>query len=155
MAARIRRRFAIAVVGLSLGLGAIPAWADLVVVASVRSVVGQLSREDVINIYMGRYRRLPDGSAAEPFDLAAGSPERKAFYRRLLDKSLEEVNAYWARLVFSGRTTPPTESIGPEEMLDRLAADPHAIGYLERKQLLRFEHGSAGSNFKVVFSLPD
>lgn len=155
MVTRIRHRFVIAAFGLLLALGAAPARADLVVVASVRSSFGQLAREDVINIYMGRYRRLADGSTAVPFDLETSSPERKAFYRRLLDKSLEEVNAYWARLVFSGRTTPPTELFGPDALLERLAADPHAIGYLERSQLSRLEHAGSGRNVKVVFSLPD
>jgi ABC-type phosphate transport system substrate-binding protein len=155
MAILIRRRFAIAVFGLLLGLGAMPARADMVVVANAHSSFGQLTRNEVINIYMGRYRRLPDGSAAVPFDLAAGSPERKAFYRRLLDKSLEEINAYWARLVFSGRTTPPQELTGPDELLARVAADPHAIGYLDRQQLSRLERSGGGREVKVVFPLPD
>lgn len=151
------RRLTLGGMGLAFVLlfGAAPAWADLVVVANAHGQFGQLTREEVINIYMGRYRRLADGSAAVPYDLEAASSERKAFYRRLLDKSLEEINAYWARLVFSGRTAPPGELAGPEQLLARIAADPHAIGYLDRRQLSQFERGGNGQKVKVIFSLPD
>jgi len=104
---------------------------------------------------MGRYRKLPDGATALPLDQDTESPVRRAFYRLLLDKSLEEINSYWARLVFAGRTMPPKEISGPNEVLERVANDPHAIGYLDRSQLSRADRTSASRNVKVLFSLPD
>lgn len=134
---------------------ALPARADLVLVVNSRSSIERLSREDAINIFMGRYRKAPDDSTIRPFDLDGDSPARKVFYRRLIDKSLEEVNAYWARLVFSGRTLPPTQAKGQDDMLEKLANDPHAIGYVDRNFLSASERASRAKNLKVVFSLPD
>lgn len=155
MAARLLRRWFVLGLLLFPALGAASARAELIVIASAHSAIGQLGRDEVINIYMGRYRRLADGGIAVPYDLDAVSAERKAFYRLLLDKSLEEINAYWARLVFSGRTMPPSGLAGPEELLARIAADPHAIGYLDRQQLSRLERSGAARNVRVVFTLPD
>jgi ABC-type phosphate transport system substrate-binding protein len=152
----LRLRFAGAAIALLLALGAAPARAEtVVVVANAQGSVGQLTREEVINVFMGRYRKLPDGSAAVPLDLDPDSPVRKAFYRRLLGKSLEEINAYWARLVFAGRTTPPVETAGPADVLARVAENPHAIGYVDRSYLAGADHGNPGRGVRVVFSLPE
>lgn len=120
--------------------------ADLVVVVSADSGITKLSREEVINIFMGRYRRLPGGATAMPLDIGGDTLEREAFYRRLVGKSLPEINAYWARLVFSGRTTPPEEMFSQREVLARVARDPVAIGYVDRASL--------NSKVKVVYEFP-
>jgi hypothetical protein len=126
---------------------ALPTRAELVVVVSPHSSIASLSREQVINIYMGRYRVLPDGRAAHPLDAATDSPDRSLFYRSLLGKSLDDISAYWARLVFSGRTAPPREVLSRKALLDEVADDPSAIGYVARKDLPR--------NLKIVFSFPE
>lgn len=133
--------------GVLLLSSAMPVSAEMVVVVNAQTRVERLSREDVINIFMGRYRKFPDGSMARPFDIGTDSPERRIFYRKLLDKSQEEVNAYWARLVFSGRTAPPEEAESRDELLGEIARNPRAIGYVEKKNLPR--------DVKVVFSLPE
>jgi ABC-type phosphate transport system substrate-binding protein len=145
-----RRRFLVRrllLAALPLLLLALPVRAELVVVVSPHSDITSLTREQVINIYMGRYRVLPDGSTAHPLDAAADSAERGLFYRGLLGKSLDDVNAYWARLVFSGRTAPPREVPNRQAMLADIADDRNAIGYVERKDLTR--------NLKIVFSFPE
>lgn len=134
---------------------ALPAHADVVVVTSARSSIEKLSRDEVINIFMGRYRRAPDGSAVHPLDLDADSPVRRVFYRRLLDKSLEEINVYWMRLVFAGRTAPPAETLGQDEMLEKLAGDPQAIGYVNRDFLTRGKNDKLARGVRVLFPLSD
>lgn len=121
--------------------------AEIVVVVPVKSSVDKLSKSEVINIFMGRYRVLPDGSAANPVDLPIESPDRRLFYRKLLDKSLEEVNAYWARLVFAGKTSPPSEVKSREALGERLANTPGALGYIDRRYLTK--------DMRVVLVLPD
>lgn len=84
--------------------------ADWVLVANPKAGITRLSREEVINIYLGRYRRFASGITADPIDQPAHSALRVRFYRQLVDKSQSEINAYWARLVFSGKTQPPPAS---------------------------------------------
>ncbi len=111
--------------------------ADLVLVANPHSGIERLTQDEVINIYLGRYRRMTSGIAAEPVDLADESELRARFYRSLVNKSLAEINAYWARLVFSGKTRPPQLVNSVETALQFVAAHPGALAYLERSQIDR------------------
>ena len=87
------------------------AWADdIVVVVNPGSGVESLSRNDVINIFLGGFRRLPSGIAALPVDLPQGNPVREEFYRLLVGKNPAEINTYWSRLIFSGKTRPPLQA---------------------------------------------
>jgi len=121
--------------------------AELVVIISAHNEVEQLSREQVINIFMGRYRKLPNGQTVIPFDIGGDTTERRDFYKKLLDKSLADINAYWARLTFSGRTTPPSSMRSQAEILDIVASNRFAIGYIDKKNL--------DDRVKVIFSLPE
>lgn len=119
---------------------------DLVVVVSPASGVERLSRDEVINLYMGRARKLPGGVAARPIDLANGAgPEKAAFYQRLLARDLAEVKAYWARLTFSGQAAPPVQADNAQQVLDLVARNPGGVGYVDRSQ--------ADARVRIVYSL--
>jgi ABC-type phosphate transport system substrate-binding protein len=109
--------------------------ADLVVVVNARSGIERLTLDEAVNIFMGRYRQFPSGIAAHPIDQPEAQSERAQFYRLLVNKDLAEINAYWARLVFSGKTKPPRQARNQAEIIEWLARQPGAIGYLERTQV--------------------
>lgn len=111
------------------------AMADVVVVANPRSGIDRLSRDEVINIFLGRFRQLPSGLSVQPVDLPATHPEKATFYLRLVNKDLAEINAYWSRLVFSGRTEPPVQAKSTEDLVEFIAKTPGAIGYMERSKV--------------------
>jgi hypothetical protein len=113
-----------------------PAWAsDWVLVANSKAGITQLSQDDVIHIYLGRYRRLDSGVTAEPVDQPADSPLKASFYRQLVGTSLPEINAYWARLVFSGKTQPPRTASSSEEALKFVSSHPGALAYVQRSKV--------------------
>lgn len=124
-----------------------PAHAELVLVANPQSGIERLTQDEVINIYLGRYRRLTSGVLAEPIDQPVDAEARTRFYRRLVNKSLAEINAYWARLVFSGKTRPPQVVESVDSMLRLVATQPGALAYVERAQ--------ADARVKIVFELGD
>jgi ABC-type phosphate transport system substrate-binding protein len=128
---------------LGLGFGH-PARAELVVVVPARSEVEALSRDQVINIFLGRYRQLPSGITATPIDQPREHADKARFYRLLVNKDLTEIDAYWARLVFSGKTPPPRQANSSKAVTQWLSQDKGAIGYMERAQ--------ADARVKVVFS---
>lgn len=119
--------------------------ADLVVVVNAKSGVAKLTLNETINIFMGRYRQLPSGIVAQPVDLPDTNPDKERFYSLLVDKDLPEINAYWARLIFSGKTSPPHQAKSTAEVIDRLARQPGAIAYIERNQV--------DSRFRIVLEL--
>lgn len=108
------------------------AQADLVLIANPAIAENTISREEAINIYMGRLRRFPSGASAQPLDLPANGTEKALFYRLLVNKELSDIDAYWARLVFSGRASPPHTVGSLQEMLERVAGETNVIGYVDR-----------------------
>lgn len=118
---------------------------EMVVIVAAGSDVESLSREQVVNIFMGRYRRLPSGAIAQPYDLTGEEEGKAAFYSGLIGKNLSEVNAYWARLVFSGSTSPPQTVSDPATMLRLVANTPGAVGYVHRS--------AVNPRVRVVFAL--
>ena len=135
---------------LILALTALPCpvvAADWVVVANPKAGITQLTRDEVMNIYLGRYRRLASGLTAEPIDQYADSALKARFYRNLVEKSLAEINAYWARLVFSGKTQPPRVASSSGEAIQIVLRNPGAIAYVERQK--------ATSRLLVVFEMVD
>jgi len=118
---------------------------DIVVVVNQKNGVNKLSKDEVIDIFLGRNRQLSSGVTALPLDLPGVSPERETFYSRLTGKSMSEINAYWARLIFSGRASPPTQVRSQEETMQMVMDNRSAIGYLERSKV--------SSQVKVVYEL--
>jgi len=109
--------------------------ADMVVIAHPQFEAATLSRRQVVNIFMGRFRFLPSGQAVKPHDLPALAPKKARFYRTLTGKDLSDIDAHWARLVLTGNSSPPEETAGVDAMLDTVARHPHAIGYVDRSQV--------------------
>lgn len=109
-----------------------PALNDLVLIANAESGIEHLTKREVINIYLGRYRRLDTGSTAEPIDLSSKTDTKALFYRLLVDKNLAEINAYWSRLVFSGKTRPPQQVDNVDKVLEMVGHNRNALGYINR-----------------------
>ena len=119
----------------------INAIADLVLIAHLHAPVNSISRDEVINIYMGRLRRFPTGESVQPVD----GPDKAQFYRLLVNKELPDINAYWARLVFSGRTSPPRTFDQSTAVVDYVSENPDAVGYIQRTEL--------NPNVKVILEM--
>jgi len=109
--------------------------AELVVITNPKTGVTSLTREEVVNIFLGRFRQFPSGLSAQPADLPAVQPEKALFYRLLVNKDLAEINSYWARLIFSGRTVPPRQALNNEDLLSFIGRTPGAIGYVEKTKV--------------------
>jgi ABC-type phosphate transport system substrate-binding protein len=105
---------------------------DLVVITNTGSGVEKLTRDEAVNIFMGRYKKLPSGITALPVD-AIG--DKDGFYKALVGKELPEIQSYWARLVFSGQGSPPRQMENAEEVIDVVANNKGAIGYVDRKKV--------------------
>lgn len=120
--------------------------ADVVLVANPNSGIEKLTQSDVINIYLGRYRLLPTGSTAVPIDLSDKTEIKAKFYQLLVDKNLAEINAYWSRLVFSGKTRPPMQIDNVNDALQWVANNLNALAYMDRADV--------SSDVIIVFEWP-
>ena len=119
--------------GLALCLDAGLAAADVVAVVSARNPVSTLSRNQVVDIFLGRAGRFPDGSQAVPIDQAEGSAARDAFYLTFAGKSAAQLKAHWSKIIFTGRGQPPREVPNSIDVKRLIVENPNAIGYIEQE----------------------
>ncbi|MFZ6747703.1 hypothetical protein [Undibacterium sp. Ren11W] len=119
--------------------------ADLVVVTHPSNGIEKMSKDEVINIYMGRYRKLANGETAIPLDLKQPPGEKAQFYSILVGKELAEINSYWARLMFSGQGSPPRQAENVDEAIEFVKNNKGALAYIDRKKV--------DKRVKVIFDL--
>jgi len=120
--------------------------AEPVVVMRAQQATERLSREEVTNIFMGRFRALPSGNPALPIDQPRDVPLRTEFYQRLVNKDQASINAYWSRLHFSGKATPPLQAASEEDAIRQVLLRPGGIAYVERSQV--------DDRLRIVFEFP-
>jgi len=122
---------AFGIVAMSFLLAGPLASADVVAVVSSKSAVTTLSKSQVLDIFLGKTARFPDGSQAEPIDQSEGTVARDVFYNKLAGKSAAQMKAYWSRIIFTGRGQPPKALPNGAEVKKRLVENPTAIGYID------------------------
>jgi ABC-type phosphate transport system substrate-binding protein len=107
----------------------------VVVVANKGNQMKVLTKKQVIDIYMGRTTLFPNGKVALPLDQNSDSSIRKLFYQNLVNKTVSEINAYWARLLFSGRSSPPRTVESVTSVINIIKNNKAAIGYIQLEDL--------------------
>jgi hypothetical protein len=125
----MQKRVAAGLSGLALAMLAVaPARAEIVIIvsshASQSPQVGQ-----VCQAYLGKTK------APTPLNFNEKNPLRDEFYAKACKKDPAQVQAIWGKLLFTGTGTPPTEVDSAAAMKKAVAADPNAVGYLDKKDL--------------------
>jgi ABC-type phosphate transport system substrate-binding protein len=110
---------------------------DVVVVMGTGGAA--LTKDQVAGVYLGRSNDF------KPVDLPESSPVREAFYKKATDRDPSQVKAVWSRLAFSGQATPPKEMADAAAVKKAVAADPKAVGYIDKADV--------DASVKVVLSL--
>lgn len=90
-----------------------------------------LTAQDITRIYQGKKKSFADGSTIVPLDQKNGSAGRAEFVKALLNKSPQQYKAYWAKLLFTGKGTPPKSVDSSAEVKSLVAKNPSTIGYID------------------------
>ena len=117
-----------------------PASAETVVIVSQKNPATRMFSEQASQFFLGK------SALFTPVDQAEGSAIRADFYRKVADKDAAQVKALWSKLVFTGKATPPKEYAGNAEVKKAVAADPKAIGYIDKS--------AVDDTVKVILTLP-
>lgn len=121
---------ALTIDGKAPGQPGYPFQPEVRVVVSSQSPVTTLPRAVVAAVFLKKLSTLDDGTALEPLDQGQGAPARRAFSEAVLRKSVTAVKAYWQQRIFQGQAVPPAEKATDAEVLQAVAANPRAIGYV-------------------------
>jgi hypothetical protein len=108
------------------------AQAELVLVANPGLNISSLPKSQVSRLFFGQTEQLPSGGKATPLDVSG--PSKDQFAAQVLKKSPEQVEKYWARMIFTGQAKPPRE-VKPAEVKAMVASTPGALSYLDRSQV--------------------
>ncbi|MEJ6474605.1 phosphate ABC transporter substrate-binding protein [Pseudoalteromonas piscicida] len=103
-----------------------------------------LDENEIKQIFIGKSKSFSDGSKALPITQADGSSVTDEFNEKVLNKSSSQLKAYWSKLVFTGKGTPPKEAADDAEVIKLVASNPNLIGFVSS--------GAADSSVKVVKS---
>ncbi|PIE43985.1 MAG: hypothetical protein CSA50_02885 [Gammaproteobacteria bacterium] len=109
--------------------------AGVVVIVNQENKVDSFNHRQIIDIYMGRNLYFPNGSRVIRLDQPPDSIIRSKFYQALLGKTVAQVNAYWARLLFTGRGRPPHTLESTRQVLEAVRDNINAIGYIDESSL--------------------
>jgi len=120
---------------------------ELVVIVHPSSRLQELTARQVSDLYLGRTRALASDHVAEVHEHVRDSELRKVFFQRLNGMSIRQVNAYWARLQFSGAVQPPIQLGDSGAVAEIVSKNPNAIGYIDSTFLK--------GNVRVVLRLKD
>ncbi len=108
------------------------AQAEIVVVANPATNITTLPLSQLSRLFLGQSGAFPDGSAAIALDVSGGS--RDQFYNEVLKRPPEQVQKYWARMIFTGKAQPPRE-VRPNDVKSIVAETPGAISYLDSSKV--------------------
>ena len=117
---------------LLLGLGAAPTAIaeDIAIIAHV-SNKHSIQLEDIAQIFLGKQHRLQtDGEDIVPIHLPSNDPLYQAFAEHILKKSTSQLNAYWAKRIFTGKGTPPENMKSRTDAKTKVSQNPNLLAYI-------------------------
>jgi len=101
----------------------------IVVIVGEKSPINSISDRQVRRLFLGKSIKLPNGSRAA---LATYDPVATVFNDQALKRTDAQVNAAWSRLKFSGRSLEPKIFNDPKQLVNYIAKQPNAIGYIAK-----------------------
>ncbi|MCG9750620.1 hypothetical protein L1D54_09030 [Vibrio brasiliensis] len=106
--------------------------AQLYVVVGNDSPISDMTVEDIDDIadlYLGRKKLLGTTYINQVLDRTGDS--RRRFFQRVTNMRESQINAYWAKLKFSGSMRAPEQVAAEQLLIDKLLSNPQAVGYTE------------------------
>lgn len=90
-----------------------------------------LDAKSVTRIFLGKEKKFSDGSESIPINQASGTASRTSFDSDILGRSSTQISAYWSKQVFTGKGIPPKEVTDDAAVIEIVAGNPSAIGYVD------------------------
>lgn len=135
----------IAILILLLFAFSVNAQEPLAVVVHKNNPIEQLSRSELIDLFMGKYVAFPNDVKAIPVELNGDHEVKVEFYQNLVGMTLSRVNAYWSRLHFTGRKRAAVFKLSESEIINFIMTNEQAIGYMPKSLIT--------DDLKVVYIL--
>lgn len=90
--------------------------------------------DNIKRIFLGKTKKFNTDEQALPLTTEKSSTEYMSFTESFLSRSASQYDAYWAKLAFTGRGTPPS-SVASDKMLDMVSKNENAIGFIDSSKV--------------------
>ncbi|MEH6447515.1 MAG: phosphate ABC transporter substrate-binding protein [Oleispira sp.] len=82
-------------------------------------------------IFLGKQTKFTDGKIVIPMNASETLPTYDAFNDKMIGKSRTQINAYWARLVFTGKGDLPKILTSDTDIVSTVSVNQGAISYVD------------------------
>ena len=107
-----------------------PTFSKIYVVTNADAPITNLSKKELRDLYLGRTKSFPNGEYAKVIDRQGNEELRTKFFKTVCNMSPRKVDAFWAKLVFSGRMHPLEKMEADAEVLNSLKDDKYALAFV-------------------------
>ncbi len=87
-------------------------------------------KRTIEKFFLGKKKIFSNGAKAVLLTLPDSSKTTEEFNSSLLGKDTKQLKAYWSKLVFTGKATPPREMASEEQMVEFISDNPNTIGFV-------------------------
>jgi len=119
--------------------------AEVAVIANKSLAVDTVPVSLARKLWLGKSHTIPGVGKVTVVDQQPGNGVTKIFYKKVVKKTPNQLKAYWAKVVFTGKGYPPRAFDSNEEVLSWVAATPNGLGYVDSS--------AVGDSVKVLFTI--
>jgi len=120
--------------------------AEIAVIVHPSVTATNVDAQTIADIFLGKTNNLPDGTRLTAVDQDDKSAIYVEFADKLLNKTPSQLNAFWSRLVFTGKGAPPQQLASDGDVVNLVAQKQEAIGYVKASAVT--------SKVKILHTLP-
>lgn len=103
---------------------------DIAIIVNKENPITEISRSELIKIYLGKKALFDNGVKIVPLDLWDKNRLKSVFYEKVLGKNVNKIKSYWIKRIFSGHGSPPEVFRKAREIKKFVADNEGAIGYV-------------------------
>ena len=89
------------------------------------------NNEIIKKIFLGKLTKFTNGQVVIPINASEDLPTYDAFNESMVGKSRTQINAYWARLVFTGKGEMPRILPSDNDIVSTVSVNQGAISYVD------------------------
>ena len=90
----------------------------------------EFNNKVISRIFLGKSKSFPSGIPAIPINQKDNAQITSLFNKKVLNKSSSQLKAYWSKLVFTGKGTPPKSVGSDQQVMELVTNNPNFIGFV-------------------------
>ena len=109
-------------------------FSQVAVIANKSVPVDTIKKSELLDFYTGDIKKWKDEQPVVILDLKPRGDTKKAFYK-FLGKSPSRMKSIWLKMMLSGEGDPPLSMRSEDELLQKVASTPGAIGFVSQRRV--------------------